>query len=454
MVEGWRVGSRPAHLGGSGLEPRASRWLGVAFPILLTTLAVALPTPAQETDVQPTVEQILALHLEARGGAEAWARVKALRVTGTYAALSEETEFTLWRQRPGSYRFDYGILGERATEAYDGRNGWMQSPVEGWSWPVPMNAPQLTTVRSLAEFDSPLMDAAARGHRVELVGRSEFDGVDTWELEVTLAGEGDGEDGREGGAESGAESGDVTGNRETWHLDAETFLAVARVLPAVDFGRAVGTQEVFFDDYREVEGVQFPFFLQSEYFIRLNIWRVDDIEVDPEIPAGLFTRPVPEGMRRLASMEGRWTVKVESRPRPEAPWQEDGEITSEITRGLGGGMLEERSILPVQGRPVETRRAWTWDRFHDVYRLAHTDELSQHLNVFEGTFGESDTLVLTNLDTGTPVEIGQTRHGRLAISELGPEGFRIEQSVSTDGGESWFANLRLTYSRTADPRRD
>jgi len=442
-----------------GLKPRASRRLALipaVIAVLLATLTVTSPVHAQEPTATPTVQDVLARHVEARGGAEAWARVQALRITGTYSALSEEADFTLWRQRPGSYRFEYGILGERATEVYDGRSGWMQSPVEGWPWPVPMNGPQLTTARSLAELDSPLMDAAAKGHEVELVGRSDFDGIDTWELNVTLAGE-------------AGEDGDKTGNEETWHLDAETYLPVARILPAVDFGRAVGTQEVFYDDHREVDGVMFPFFIQSEYFIRLNIWTVDAIEVNPEIPEGLFTRPAPEGMSRLASMAGRWTVKVESRPAPRAPWTEDGATTSEITSGLGGGVLDERLTLTVQGRPVETRRSYTWDRFRDVYRLAHTDELSQHLNVFEGTFGgsgdesegnaegdeetgdtpdtDADTLVLTNLDTGTPLVIGQPIHGRISVSDLGPDGFRIEQSVSTDAGESWFENVRLTYTR-------
>lgn len=458
MVEGRIVGSPPGHH--PGREPA---WLDSRkehrprLVALLLALAVVVPATAQP----PTVQDILARHVEARGGSEAWARVKALRITGTYAALSEEADFTLWRQRPGSYRFEYGILGERATEAYDGRSGWMQSPVEGWPWPVPMNGPQLTTVRSLAEFDSPLMDAAAKGHQVELVGRSEFDGIETWELKVTLAGE-------------AGEDGDKTGNEETWHLDAETYLPVARILPAVDFGRAVGTQEVFYDDHREVEGVKFPFFIQSEYFIRLNIWTVDVIEINPEIPAGLFLRPTPEGMDRLASMAGRWTVKVESRPAPQAPWSEDGEITSEITSGLGGGVLDERLTLTVQGRSVDTQRSYTWDRFRDVYRLAHTDELSQHTNIFDGTFGggtvagdeaedaeagaendepngdvpDPNTLVLTNLDTGTPLVVGQPLHGRISISGLGPDGFRIEQSVSTDAGESWFDNVRLTYTRT------
>lgn len=443
MAEGRIVGNPPAPHPG--------------LVALLIALAVVVPATAQP----PTVQDVLARHVEARGGAEAWARVQALRVTGTYSALSEEADFTLWRQRPGSYRFEYGILGERATEVYDGRSGWMQSPVEGWAWPVPMNGPQLTTARSLAEFDSPLMDAAAKGHEIELVGRSDFDGIETWELKVTLAGE-------------AGEDGDKTGNEETWHLDAETYLPVARILPAVDFGRAVGTQEVFYDDHREVDGVMFPFFIQSEYFIRLNIWTVDAIEVNPEIPEGLFTRPTPEGMDRLASMAGRWTVKVESRPAPQAPWSEDGETTSDITSGLGGGVLDERLTLTVQGRSVDTRRSYTWDRFRDVYRLAHTDELSQHTNVFEGTFGggtaagdededdaeadaendektgdapDPNTLVLTNLDTGTPLVIGQPIHGRISVSDLGPDGFRIEQSVSTDAGETWFDNVRLTYTR-------
>jgi len=425
--------------------------------IFACVLAVLVASPnvlAQE----PTVEEILARHVEARGGAEAWAAVKALEITGTYTALSEEAEFSLWRQRPDAYRFDYGILGERATEAFADGDGWMQSPVEGWAWPVPMNGPQRITARSLAEFDSPLMDAAAKGHRVELVGRSDFDGIDTWELKVTLAGDDPGD--------SVGENGEATGNEETWHLDAETYLQVARLLPAVDFGRAVGTQQVFYDDHREVGGVMFPFFIQSEYFIRLNIWTVDSVEVNPEIPPGLFTRPPPEGMEKLTSLAGTWKVQVESRPAPQAPWSEDDEVLSKIAPRLDGAVLEERMTLRTDGRPVDVIRTYTWDRFRDTYRVAHTDSLSQHLDVYEGTFGgksaeegaaesvegeaDPDKLVLTNVETDTPVVIGQPLHGRIVLADLGSQGFSVEQSVSTDGGEIWFANVRLTYTR-AEP---
>jgi len=454
------------------VEPRTTdRRLGVRCTVLrctvlrgtvllCTVLAAAAPVAGQKSPETPSAEEILARHIEARGGAEAWARVQALEVRGTYAALSEEADFTLWRQRPKSYRFDYGILGERATEAYDGGSGWMRSPVEGWPWAVPMNAAQRKAVRSAAEFDSPLMDAAAKGHTVELVGRSEFDGIPTWELKVTLAPE----DLENGGAQRDEEP-----NEETWHLDAETYLPVARIAPAADFGRAVGTQEIFYDDYREVEGVKFPFFLQSEYFIRLNIWTVDSIEINPPIPEGLFERPGPEGMERLRTLAGTWKVEAESRSNPRAPWSDDGVLRSVIVPRLGGALLEERLTLRSGGRPVQTLRTLSWDRFRNSYRLTHTDDLSHHTNVFEGGFptdgapdpedadseesaeGATDdpsSLVLTNLDTGTTLEIGPRLHSRYVISEIEADGFRVEGAVSTDGGESWFVDLRLKYTRT------
>lgn len=442
-----------------------------AAPVLLLLLAPAASLVAQT----PSATEILQRHRAARGGEDAWNAIRSLRVTGNYTALSEVAPFTLVRQRPDAWRFDFGILGENVTDAWADGEGWTLNPLEGWTWPVPLNRAQQRAVLGDALFDSPLMDSEAHGVAVEVVGPADFDGIDTWELKVTIPAD-------------AAMGGPV---EETWHLDRESYRQVARIAPAVDFGRAVGTQTVFFDDHRQVAGVLFPFYMEAEFFIRHRVWEVEAIEVNPQVADGFFTRPMPAGMTTLAALAGDWHVTVEHRPAPQAPWT-TSQTTARWEPRLKLGALEEHLVLDLQGRALNAIRTYTWDRFRDVYRLVQIDDLTQYANVYEGTWGgagdenkssgeesaveagpsnngETDesaktenssgeetkpegdlanALVLSNVETGTPVQLGgQTLHGRQILHDPSPDGFRMEWQMSTDGGETWVTNTRLTYSR-------
>ncbi len=46
-----------------------------------------------------TVEQVIARHVEAHGGAQNWGAITSIKITGSSTAFSEVTPFTLHRKR-------------------------------------------------------------------------------------------------------------------------------------------------------------------------------------------------------------------------------------------------------------------------------------------------------------------------------------------------------------------
>ena len=400
------------------------------IPLLLALTLAALPAVAQET---PSLETILQKHAEALGGLERLDQVESLRWTGTWIAFSEEGTFTLTRLRPDRYRLDYEMLGETLVEGYDGDDAWTIHPHMGIPAAVTMSDPERTAVQAQADFFGPLIRPDEKGHQVTLVGPWDFEGTDAWELHVVRA----------------------DGTEETWYLDAETYLPVGRRTVTTDWGRP-HPLNVFYDDWRQVEGLRLPFYWENEFFIRHQIVEVEQVEVNPDVDPALFDRPVPESRARLAHLGGTWKVAVETRPMPQAPWTE-GSGTAEIETKLGGALLMEQIRYEDQGRPLEAIRTWSWDRDDAVYRVTHTDDFTGQTRVLEGTWNEEDgTLVLTPpAEAPEGSEAEETEDGeeappspspgpRWTVSEVTDDGFLLERAVSQDG-EAWNVTHRFRY---------
>lgn len=406
-------------------SPHASSRIAAAGLVLLAGWAGSAQAQAEGAAGagQPSVDEIIARHVEAKGGEEALAALRSYKATGTYMAFSIPEPFTLWRAWPDSVRFETVLLGDPFLESYDGDAGWSRAPIAGTDWPLTMSAPEVTAMVAIADFDGPLIGYRDKGHEVTLAGRVDFDGIDAWQLDVERA----------------------EGFEETWFLDAETYLEAGRLAPTHDFGSPVPGKS-YFDDFRPVAGVQIPHVVEQEYLIRHRRMEIEEIVVNPEIPDGHFGLPPLAEMEALAAMAGEWHVTVEARPPFEqAPWRESGTTSSTVRPEMDGALLVEEIELDHQGRTVHAFRTLSWDRFAERYRLTHFDDYTSHTNVFEGTL-EDGRLTLTNADTGTgPVIGGETQTGRWTISEIGEDGFVVEQEAPAARGEEWVGVLRWRY---------
>jgi hypothetical protein len=174
-------------------------------------------------------------------------------------------------KRQGKMRTEFTVEGQTGIRAWDGRTAWEQLPLPG-ERPRLMDPEDAAEARAQADVDfSPLVDAAAKGYTVELVGRDRLPGGDTWKLVVR------GKD----------------GPPRTMHLDARTHL----VVETVD-RRNVDGKEVEFvteiGDYRSVSGLVFPHRIEvgprgSPERQRLVVRKV---EIDPPLDDARFAMPV------------------------------------------------------------------------------------------------------------------------------------------------------------------
>lgn len=228
-------------------------------------LVWALLAPASGAAGAQPLDKVLARHAAAHGGLERWRAVHSLSVTGTHVAFSTAAPFVYEWRRPDSIRLDHSILGRKVTVAHDGSVTWWIHPLLGIDKPAAIPRANAVLARRAFELECPLVDAAAKGNEVELLGRDEVDGQPALKLKVKR------QDGEE----------------ETWYLDPSSHLELAR------FDRTFERPEpkerwTYFSDFRTADGLVFAHRQDQEYFIRHVSFTVEKVQVNPEIDPARF----------------------------------------------------------------------------------------------------------------------------------------------------------------------
>jgi outer membrane lipoprotein-sorting protein len=230
------------------------------IPRLFLMLALLAPAAGAQT-----LEEVLAKHAAAHGGLDKWRAVDTLIVTGTEGIFSNSVPFVYEWRRPDSSRFEHSILGKKMTVGHDGKVTWWVHELFDIKTPAAVEDSGAVLARHMAELVSPLIDAAAQGHKVELLGKDEVDGQLAWKLKVTRK----------------------DGFAETWYLDPATGLELARFDTTLDLPEAK-ERWTYFSDFRTVDGLVIAHRQDQEYSIRHVSLTVEKVQVNPEIDPGRF----------------------------------------------------------------------------------------------------------------------------------------------------------------------
>jgi outer membrane lipoprotein-sorting protein len=195
--------------------------------LMLVVLSAAAAGYAQ------TVDEIVAMNLKSKGGADKWKAVDSVKMSGSMTAQGMDLEMTVYARRPNHTRQELHIKGTTLVQAFDGTTGWIVNPLMGGDAPQAMPAPLVEMMRNTADFDGPLVDYKAKGHTVEYVGRDKVGGAEAHHLKITL------------------KSGDVQHS----YLDASTGVEL-RKSQEIDPGTGqTQTLQTDMSDYRPVDGV-------------------------------------------------------------------------------------------------------------------------------------------------------------------------------------------------------
>jgi hypothetical protein len=135
---------------------------------------------------QPTVDELVAKNIEAKGGASALRGLGTLRLSGKLLVQEGQIQLTYMQinKRPDEVRTEASLQGMTQIEAYDGKEGWKVSPFFGRKDPERMSADDVKALVEDAEMDGPLVDWQAKGNTVEYLGTEDVDGTPAHKLKV------------------------------------------------------------------------------------------------------------------------------------------------------------------------------------------------------------------------------------------------------------------------------
>lgn len=233
-----------------------------AFTLLATSLSAQ------------TVEEVISNYVEARGGLNKIKAVKSERVTGIISfGPDADGPFFVERKRPLKMHMEITLNGQTLIRTYDGKSaGWVYNPFTPSPTVQPMSEADLRGIFDEADFDGPFVDYKDKGNQIEFVDKEEILGAPAYKLKVT------------------SKIGDVS----FFYFDATTSLLLKwegmRRIEDKDI-----PWESFFHDYREVDGLKYPFLIESDAPGTNQTQRITAENIEVNIPIGdsHFAKPEP-----------------------------------------------------------------------------------------------------------------------------------------------------------------
>lgn len=221
-----------------------------------------------------TADELVGKYIKTIGGMEKIKAINSLRRTGKFIGGGGfEAVYVTESKRPNMVRQEFSLQGMTGINAYDGKNGWKIEPWQGKKDVETLSEEELKDIVEESDFDGPLIDYQKKGNKVEYIGKDEIEGSDVYKLKLTLA------------------NGDV----RYFYLDTDYYVPIK-----IETKRMIRGAEVEFEttlgDYKAVNGVYFPFSLETGAKGSPNTAKIvfEKIEANSAIGDDRFIAPKPK----------------------------------------------------------------------------------------------------------------------------------------------------------------
>lgn len=193
---------------------------------------------ATQFTIAQTVDELVAKHVASRGGVEKLNAIQNITILNTMEVRDMEFENVMKILVNTAMRSDTKIMGNDMIQAFDGAMAWSVRPsmMGGSGEPEPMPEAMWKGVKRQAD-PFPLLNYAAKGGKTELLGTEEVKGIKCAHVKLSF---------------------DDAEPTEFW-LNLADGLVVKQLVTS-----PMGAQEVYYSNYQEVEGVKFPFVMETE----------------------------------------------------------------------------------------------------------------------------------------------------------------------------------------------
>ena len=245
-----------------------------------SALAAFVILGSSATAAAQTVDDVVAKHIQARGGYDRIKAIQTIKMTRTVATPFTNVQVVVYKKRPNLVRFEQTPKGQTTSTA---RGINAEAAWDTGAGGKILTRPDKVAIEGReteADFDGLLVDWKEKGHAVSLEGTEEYAGSQAYKLKVTTKG----------------------GSVRHVFIDTTSFMEIGMtgvsMLPQVDpKTKEFRTQQssFIFGDFREVNGVKFPFSIDEERIggpiTQSFATYTEKIEVNVPMEDALFATP-------------------------------------------------------------------------------------------------------------------------------------------------------------------
>jgi outer membrane lipoprotein-sorting protein len=234
-------------------------------------LLIALSVLCGTLVFSETLDQILKKNYESRGGLKKLKQVKSFLFEGKIVIPMQGLEFPVkvWQKKPNLMRMEANVMEKMVIQAYNGKIAWWIMPFMGVNDPAEMPENEGKEVIQQAESLDPLVDYKEKGHKLELVGKEDMEGTEVFKLKLT----------------------EKDGRIVLFFLETDSCIEI-KTATYIKRGEEENLVESFLGDYKEVEGIMFPFSVESKMNGNtVTKMAIESVKLNEKMDNSLFEMP-------------------------------------------------------------------------------------------------------------------------------------------------------------------
>jgi hypothetical protein len=248
---------------------------GQAQPVSIPLVTMAATGQPMSSNSLPSVDQLLDKYVSALGGRERLEKITTLMMKGTETPSGQANNpasrtLEVYRKAPNKLLLVNVQDGNNSQRVFDGETGWQQFGGRT----LGMSATDLGMIRREAQFDRNY-NLRAQFSQLIVTGRAKIGERETWVVEATPV---------------ETRIGPMGLEREWLYFDANTGLLARRQIEAKT---VLGKMPfaIDFDDYREIDGVKWPFTVR-QLFPNFGVTqRFSEIKLNSSLEDERFKQP-------------------------------------------------------------------------------------------------------------------------------------------------------------------
>lgn len=211
------------------------------------------------------LDDLLAKHAEAMGGLDNWKNLHSHIILEKSERNGQEFRSTLSMKLPNKFRIDLESENWNRIKSYDGKEGWIM--LNDTLKPMPQG--EDIEMAEEAEFQGELVLAQSRGRKLEYLGKTELKGRQVHKIKMSKSPK----------------------DEQFYYLNPETYLLEMISEYSEDVSWKGVEFKTTFADYREVDGLMFPF--RTDLYANDKLLRkfyTQEVRINEEIEDWIFEK--------------------------------------------------------------------------------------------------------------------------------------------------------------------